>query len=738
MKRLIHTKSIAGGMLLLFSCMLSASFLVPQTPLDANTIPKYIEPLTEPKKLSKEKLKIKMSEFDTQVLPKRDTNNNPTGFGPTRVWGYEKSYPGPTIEAERHRPTTVTWENQLDFSKSLVQDLVSVDQTLHWADPLGLMCMGADPIERPECFEPYQGPVPAVAHLHGAEVPSAYDGGPDAWYTKKGAITGPGYVTEKFTYPNTQEATTLWYHDHTLGATRLNVFSGLSGFYLLRDWENEPVNLPGGPGDCMTGNGGNGDNGNGGDKRAKGGKGKRGPCPYEREIVIQDRRFDTNGQLYFPDGSNLLDEMQPPNPDVHPFWIPEFLGNAIVVNGKTWPFLEVEARRYRLRLLNGSNARPYRLRIVNVDTQVPLDVWRIGTDGGLLNAPVKVTSPLGFVIAPGERADIIVDFAGVQSGDRLRMLNDAQTPMGGPIDPNTVGQIMEFRVVMAKDTDNSFDPTEPGAVLRTADNQIPILDPDVTGILDEKRLLTLNEVTGPGGPLALLLNNSTWLGLNEMGMPIPGSKKIDGADDPRLPYATELPRVGATEVWRFANLTVDGHPIHLHLVQFQVLDRTPFDPACYQPVYDAAFEGNGFVPGDGPPNPYKAPNADGEIGGNPAVPADCITGVPTPPAPWEQGWKDTGRAPAGSITRFAVRFAPTDLPSTDAAFCPQGNVLLDDPNALPCIPQAGSNLFAFDPTAGLDVSKDAFGYPGGPGYVWHCHILDHEDNEMMRAMFIEP
>jgi len=551
-------------------------------------------------------------------------------------------------------------------------------------------------------------------------------------------------VAETFTYPKAEEAATLWYHDHALGATRTNVYSGLSGFYLLRDWENEPVNLPGGPLDCKTerGDADDGDDGSSDDDSGERGRtGKARACPYEREIVIQDRLFDTDAQLYFPDGSNPDDEKQPPNPDVHPFWIPEFVGNAIVVNGKTWPFLEVEARRYRFRLLNGSNARPYRLRIQNVTTEEVLDIWQIGTDGGLLNAPVKVVNPPdgpGLVIAPGERADIIVDFGGLQAGETLRMLNNLVAPFAD-VDPNTTGQIMELRVVEAKGTDRSFDPAQPGAVLRAADKQIPSLDPAVTGRdPDAKRLLTLNGVRGPGGPLALLLNNSTWIGLNEAGLPIPGSEQIGGADDPRLPYTTDLPRVGSTEIWRFANLTAGGHPVHLHLIQFQVLDRTPFDLACYRAVYDAAFDGDAYVPFDGPPNPYGEPNADGEIGGNPAVPVECITGGPRAPAPWERGWKDTGRAPPDFITRFAVRFAPTDLPSAGASLCPQGNVLLDDPEALPCVPQAGSNLFVFDPTAGLDVRRDVFGYPGGPGYVWHCHILDHEDNEMMRALFIEP
>lgn len=717
------------GSLVLFGNAASASTLVPQTPLDPNTIPKYVDPLPVPKKLTGRTLKIRAREADAQILPVTDGARNPTGFTTTRVWAYDGSYPGPTIEAKRGKPTSVLWRNGINFAKSKLQALVSVDQTLHWADPLGLGCFH-DPTDL-ACFEPYIGPVPMVAHLHGGETPSAFDGGPDAWYTKRsrgfGVLKGPAFVTKRFTYPNEQEAATLWYHDHALGQTRTNVFSGLAGFYLLRDWNKEPVNLPGGPADC---------------KRRHGEREHRRAraCPYEREIVIQDRIFDTNSQLYFPDGSNPDDQRQPPNRDVHPFWIPEFAGNVIVVNGKSWPFLEVEPRRYRFRLLNGSNARPYRLRIQNTATGALLPIWQIGTDGGLLNAPVQVVNPPdgpGLILAPGERADVIVDFAGLQPGDTLQMLNNLAQPFA-PVDPTTTGQIMELRVVKARGKDRSFDPAKDGAVLRSAEHQIPSLDPGDTGVLDLTRLLTLNGDPGPGGPLAILLNNSTWLGLNEAGTQIPGSERIGGADDPRLPWTTELPQVGATEVWRFANLTGGGHPLHLHLVQFQVLDRTPFDRACYREVYVAAFEKGEFVPADGPPNEYAEFNADGEIGGNPPVPPDCITGPPRSPAPWERGWKDTGRAPPNMITRFAVRFAPTDLPSMDALVCPPGNVLLEDPYAVPCVPQAGSNLFPFDPTAGLDVKKDAFGFPGGPGYVWHCHILDHEDNEMMRAMFIKP
>lgn len=156
----------------------------------------------------------------------------------------------------------------------------------------------------------------------------------------------------------------------------------------------------------------------------------------------------------------------------------------------------------------------------------------------------------------------------------------------------------------------------------------------------------------------------------------------------------------------------------------------------------AAFPGCIYEPFNGPPLDYNTPNIGGEIGGNPAVPAECIISTATPPVAWEDGWKDTVvRVSPNWIVRIAVRWAPTDLPSINkrkgVGDRPQGNVLLEHPKALPCVPRAGSNLFAFDPSAGLDVKKDGFGYPGGPGYVCHCHLLDHEDNEMMRALFVK-
>ena len=220
----------------------------------------------------------------------------------------------------------------------------------------------------------YAGPIPAVVHLHGAEVPSQFDGHPEAWFTPENELKGRAYVTNAYQYPNTQEATTLWFHDHALGVVRLNVLAGLAGAYFIRDGRDtgradNAITLPSGP--------------------------------QEVELLLQDRQFDTNGQIYFPDSDNPANLNGPPaNPDRHPFWIPEFFGDVIAVNGKSWPMLEVEPRRYRFRWVNGSNARFY---IMQMFDQRGLDmhvngppgpaIWQIGSDGGLFNAPVKLADP---------------------------------------------------------------------------------------------------------------------------------------------------------------------------------------------------------------------------------------------------------------------------------------------------------------------------------------------------------
>ena len=597
-------------------------------PLDPVCIPKYVNELLKPpvykpfvintktktnekdscckKKEKKHLYFVDISEFKQQILPK--------GFPKTTVWGYgglvkdtntgkikySRSAPGATFEAIRNIPVMVKWINKLKCSNRF-----AVDPTLHWANPNDMPMEPCKPWPMfPPGFPEAQRPVTTVAHLHGGEVPSIYDGHPDAWFTYNGK-RGPTFVTSMYSYPNKQEPTTLWYHDHSLGTTRLNVYAGLAGFYLLRDSYN----------------------------RSK----KKSVLPegdYEIPIVIQDRSFYCDGSFSFCDEGI--------NPDVHPYWVPEFLGDTIMVNGSVWPKLNVERRQYRFRLLNGSSARFYNLQMSNGMT-----FTQIGTDGGFLPEPVELDTLL---IAPGERADILVDFSDIEPGTSIKLLNNANTPFpdGEAPDPNTVGQIMMFLV-----PNNCAEPIKPEKLADKLNN-IPTLIPNAP-----QRILTLNEVMGPNGPVILLLNGQKW------EAPI-----------------SELPRVGSTEEWVIANLTMDTHPIHLHLVQYLLFNRQDFDADEYKMKWE---EINGMPPFEHPTE---------------VLPVDCyLVGDPIEPDDNEKGWKDTVRMNPNQVTRIIVRFAPQDTPF---------------PTVKP-----GINRYSFDPAL-------------GPGYVWHCHILDHEDNEMMR------
>lgn len=311
------------------------------------------------------------------------------------------------------------------------------------------------------------------------------------------------------------------------------------------------------------------------------------------------------------------------------------------VNGKVWPKLEVDRRQYRLRVLNGSNARVYNMFLSN-----GMKFQQIGTDGGFLPKPVELDTLL---LAPGERVDLLLDFSDIAPGTSIILLNNANAPFpnGEAPNPDTVGQIMQFKV-------NDSVPVKPNK-LPSILNHIPMLIPNAPS-----RLLTLNEVMGPNGPEAVLLNGQKW------EAPI-----------------SELPKVGSTEDWVIANLTLDAHPIHLHLVQYQLINRQEFNAEEYKMRWE---EMNGMPPLNHPTE---------EISIEP-----YLIGDPIEPDDNEKGWKDTVRMNPNQITRIRVRFAPQNVPV---------------PAAKP-----GRNLYPFDPTL-------------GPGYVWHCHILDHEDNEMMRS-----
>ena len=640
----------------------SASAAMARMALPGSDIPKYVEPLTtlHGARVAAPNVAVSVEEFRQYVLPASFYPELAAPFDQgTLVWGYKVGdapahYPGFTIEARRGAPTIVSYRNNLP-RQPLLQRCLPIDQTLHWADPLREMAS----------FDPYAGPPPIVTHLHGGEVPSAFDGHPEGWFTPDRAYSGPRFSTDTYTYPNAQEASTLWFHDHALGITRLNVYAGLAAFYLIRDsWDTgvagTGLDLPSGK--------------------------------YEIELLMQDRQFDTNGQLFFPAGEPAGLNGTPPNPETHPFWLPEFIGDAIVVNGKTWPYLEVEPRRYRFRIVNACNARFLGLKIARRSSNRPGPVmWQIGTDGGLLDQPAALRDhgrkgEDGLLLAPAERADIIVDFADF-TGETLLMLNSANAPYpsGDPPDPKTNGQVMQLRVDLPRrGRDTSFDPAEPRATLRGGKRQAPALvrlaDPERGAVargvtISRRRQLILIEVEGDGGPLEVLVNNTRW-----------------------QDKTSELPQIGSTELWEIVNLTEDAHPMHLHLVQFQLLNRQAIRAEQYLDLYSAAFPGGSFVPSSGPPRGYNTPNADFAVGGSPAI-SPFLRGPRILPGAGEDGWKDTIRSFPGEVTRLVVRWAPTDATVRAA--------------------KPGVNLYPFDPTL-------------GPGYVWHCHILDHEDNDMMR------
>lgn len=682
-----------------------------QTPLSPTAIPQFVDPLpalaivdgTQPVTLT-------MCEFKANVLP---TGTFAPGVAPeTWVWGYivgtqcptttRSTYLGPVIVAVRNVPTQATFINSLGFASTshVLAYKLSTDQTIHWADPLHNeqnacneeLHEGVPPTGG--CAEHYQGPIPAVVHLHGGDVPPEIDGGPDAWFTSDGTHRGHGYYSfpgtggpgtniAVYRYPNRQEPAPIWFHDHTLGATRLGVYAGLAGAYLITDPSDAsiPSNLP-------------------------------SPIP----LVIQDRMFDENGQLYFPAGTPFI-----PNPD-HPFWVPEFTGDTVAVNGHVWPFLNVEPKRYRFLFVNGSNSRTYELFLTDQATKVDGPaLWQIGTDGGYLDFPVKIdpNAPSGhlqkLLIMPGERADVIIDFAGLPPGTRLLMRNIAKTPYpaGDTVNGMTLGRIMQFRVVAGAGDDASYDPAGGGALrspmVRLVDPVAGTLAPGVAA--QKKRQLTLNEVLEPpitvegnefeGGPDEVLVNNTHWSGMDENGNFRPDFTAIT-VNGITTGYS-ELPREGDTEVWEIINTTADAHPIHLHLVQFQLVNRQSFDVRKYMAAYAQAYGGT-VINGFGPPNDYNIENADGAVGGNPAV-GSHLRGPARPPEANEAGWKDTVVMRPGQVTRIAVRWAPNSLPASTPA----------------------ANLYyPFDPTGELQH-----------GYVWHCHIIDHEDNEMMRPDLVQ-
>src|SRR5215468_1522609 len=384
------------------------------TPLDPAAIPKFVNQLVKPPTF----VPLLLPGAGGQVVTRYDVTALairqqllPPGFPSTKVYAYgglveddgdastlriSFSTPGPTFEATRGKDIFVHYHNAL-----LGPHIFPVDPTLMVANPNGIQTPTPPFQPFPPGYPLAQAPIPIVTHLHGGVTPSESDGFPRAWFTLGQGITGPAFTTTTFHYFNAQLATTLWYHDHTIGMTRLNVAAGLEGTYLIRETQDPIAKLlPSGR--------------------------------FEIPLMLTDRSFNTDGSIAFTQVGN--------NPDIHPYWDPEYFGNVIVVNGKAWPNLNVDRRQYRFRIVNASNARFYNLKLSN-----GMSFVQIGGDGSYLPAAATLTEAL---VAPAERADILVDFSTLAPGTKVVLTTDAPAPFpGGDLpDPATTGQIMQFTV----------------------------------------------------------------------------------------------------------------------------------------------------------------------------------------------------------------------------------------------------------------------------------------------------
>ena len=728
---------------------------LPGGTLDPTTIPKYVTPLVIPPVMKNtgtaDDYQIAVRQFQQQILPGgiwNTLNGRDDAFPPTTVWSYgpnadpvpdsaglggaagvapapnsQFNYPAYTIETTASHPVKVRWINDLVDKKTgrFLRHLLPIDQTLHWANPPRLCIEGP---RSTDCrgFIPrrYKGPVPIVTHVHGAHVEGHSDGYPEAWwlpvannipasYATKGRLfddstgTNPGNLGyADYEYRNDQPATTLWYHDHALGMTRSNVYAGPAGFWLIRGGPFDHPTVAGSGADAVL----------------------PGPPPMAGQgvldlnvpgspvrnmiraipIAIQDRSFDADGSLFYPDNRAFFEGLEPkqlkipfiPNrrSDISPIWNPEAFFNVMVVNGASWPRLEVAPALYRIRFLNGCNSRFLWLKFDNPAVKV----WQIGAEQGFLPAPVLMNSQdldesgdgtAQLLIALAERADVIVDFRGLADATEVTLLNiGPDEPFGGgipgvdfdPADPGTTGTVMKFVV-----NDDLFgaSPTDPGGATPATDPTLLVLNAEGSlGAADESRNVSLNEEISekvcattlpngtirriasvkPGpdfeddceaaggesfGPEAALVGIVDTSGADPVGIALPWTDHTGVSTPVSVTLqsgatvhvnVTENPRKGDIEEWSIYNFTEDAHPIHLHLVRFEVTGRIGID-------------------------------------GSPSI-------VGNAPQPWELGFKDTVIAYPGEITRVKALF---DI-------------------------------------AGL--------------YVWHCHIVEHEDNEMMRPYVV--
>lgn len=617
-------RGIFTSLLLIFVILFSGIGQVFGQLLDPLTHPMFVTPLPLPTRIDATNGgNFEMSmEQTTQHLGLFDAMGNPLN---TTVWGYGLlgqgvTYPGPTFEAKKDVPVNITWHNNLPASGHILP----TDVSLHMAHP--------DDMSADEFYG--AGYIPAVTHLHGGHTESGSDGLPEAWYTQEGLSLFEGNFNvngNAYHYDNDQESATLWYHDHALGITRLNVYAGLAGFYLLTD-DNE--------------------------KRLR----KNNIIPKNSqniEIVIQDRMFYSSGELFLPAKTGdpwFGDEFgaggEPLELPKDPSIVAEFFGNFIIVNGVAWPNYRVQPRKYRFRMLNGSDSRFYVLQFDN-----GMSFLQIGTDDGFLNNAIELNE---LILAPGERADIIVDFTDHIDANIILTNRGPDEPFKGDNFNNDLsrptGQIMQFSVDKKLNNGKKFKDATVTAGTSLRLEAISELTP--TYPEDDPRKLALFEGEDADGRLQPLLGVIN--GDNEKGLGGVLNGSLAWFED-----ITENPDLDEVEVWEVYNTTEDAHPMHLHLVSFQILGRYPINEITVESQDQEQHDGR-----------------ISENGGAYVVESSIVLGAEEDPASNEQGWKDTFIVPPGYMGKVIAKF---DRPGR---------------------------------------------------YVWHCHILSHEDHEMMRPYFV--
>jgi len=612
---------------------------------------------------------IAMRQFEDQLHP--DLEPTTLRGYTTRAAGAQKHLEG-AILATVKKPVRVKYKNELPSVIPLPVDLSLV---------------------QPYAFSQTLGDDRAAPHLHGGLVPWPSDGGPFHWFNNPangGSIKGPsvinwlpdgtGNLTDDYWYPNQQSARFMWYHDHAVGLTRLNPYLGLASGYILTDSSEGLLPAAGRTLMKMLGI-------------------PEGDLTRQVHLVVQDKIFRpsiystsaSSGSLWYPDtyDSDFFDR-EPGDPLPVPSTGPEFWGDTMLMNGTVYPYMDVEPRRYRFRILNACNTRVLSLRLVGAlgvsfpDNAEP-DLTKpgpamtlIGTEGGFLDgtlAPKGVvynnTAAMPLVLAPAERADIIVDF-GSLAGDASNvnppcfiLHNDAPVPFPGgtPLadffpgspdnpasglpgfGPNT-RTLLQFRLrPLGALTGNMRPDPAPNRGWILPPSPIPAAP---TLAVQRTRDVALYETVDQYGRLAQNLGT----------LPLPMAQ---------LDPPTEIVQAGTREIWRVFNNSADTHPIHFHFFNVRVLSRQPIDWNDGAPIF---------------------------------------TGPPLPGDPSELGWKET------------VKFNPDEC-TTLFVELPETKKLAPDGVTIPNSPRL-----------------EAYQTPGAE-YVWHCHILEHEEHDMMRPLVVQ-